>query len=317
MHFCVKRHTTTIAFYDANVQSASDYYAFSQLLPGRNAGENYRFGFNGHEKDDEIKGSGNHLSFGDEGYDPRIGRRWQLDPEPTFGISEYAAFNNNPILFADPDGKFPIIPIIAAAYYISSKIMEKSEGNAAVRTVGYSMRHPVNAFKTNGPFLTNHNDVATNFQVNIGKALGVKNVEGGVQNAIRHTLWQALLTKDMGAKAASRIGNAHETTTNVDMNQRVFKGVTAKDDADRTIDLLNNQIGRSIGEQNKDADNVTTAKAVVTEYYKNGLYTMTGNDKDGYKIQKTKLTKDQYETAIKEIDKKGQDGMNKSTDEKK
>ena len=95
------------------------------------------------------------------------------------------------------------------------------------------------------------------------------------------------------------------------------QGLTAKDDADRTIDLLNNQIGRAIGEQNKDADNITTAKAVATEYYKNGLYTMAGNDKDGYKIQKTKLTKSQYETTIKEIDKKGQDGMNKPTDEKK
>ena len=44
---------------------------------------------------------------------------------------------------------------------------------------------------------------------------------------------------------------------------------------------------------------------------------MAGNDKDGYKIQKTKLTKSQYETTMKEIDKKGQDGMNKPTDEKK
>src|SRR6218665_1916794 len=215
----------------------------------------------------------------------------------------------------DSDGKFPIIPILAA-YYAVSKIMEKSEGNEDVRTARYSMRHPINAFKVNGPFITNHNDIATNFQINIGRALGVKNVEGGVQNAIRHTLWQALLTRDVGAKAASRIGNVHETTTNVDLNQRVFKNETDEHDADRTIDLLNNQIGRSIGEQNKDADNITTAKSVITEYYKNGLYTMAGNKTDGYKIQKTKLTKSQYETAMKEIDKKGQDGKNKTTDEK-
>ena len=44
--------------------------------------------------------------------------------------------------------------------------------------------------------------------------------------------------------------------------------------------------------------------------------TMAGNKTDGYKIQKTKLTKSQYETAMKEIDKKGQDGKNKTTDEK-
>lgn len=27
------------------------------------------------------------------------------------------------------------------------------------------MRHPINAFKTNGPFITNYNDIATNFHV--------------------------------------------------------------------------------------------------------------------------------------------------------
>jgi len=31
----------------------------------------YRYGFNGHEKDDEIKGSGNSLNFGARILDPR------------------------------------------------------------------------------------------------------------------------------------------------------------------------------------------------------------------------------------------------------
>jgi hypothetical protein len=296
--------------------SIKDHNPFGMIMPGRNFNaSSYRFGFGGHEKDDEIKGSGNHLSFGDYGYDTRLGRRWQLDPEPIIGISGYSAFNDNPILHADPDGKFPIIPIIAAAYYVASKIMEKSEGNEDVRAIGYSMRHPVNAFKVNGPFITNHNDIATNFQVNIGKAIGQpRNPDGGAQNAIRHTLWQAIETRDLGAKAASRVGNAHKKTTNVDLNQRQFGSL---EDADRTIDLLNNKIGRSIGEQNKDADNKTITKSVVGEYYKNGLWTASGNAKDGFTIQKTKLTMDQYNAAIKEIDKKGQDGLNIKTDENK
>jgi hypothetical protein len=133
--------------------------------------------------------------------------------------------------------------------------MEKSEGNEDVRSIGYSMRHPVNAFRVNGPFVTNHNDIATNFQVNIGKAIGIDNSKGGGQNAIRHTLWQAITTRDLGAKAASRIANAHETTTNIDLNQRKFNGGDeGLENADRTIDLLNNQIGRGIGEKNKNAD---------------------------------------------------------------
>jgi len=37
-------------------------------------------------------------------YDPRIGRRWNLDPRPVTGLSEYSAFNGNPIMFSDPLG---------------------------------------------------------------------------------------------------------------------------------------------------------------------------------------------------------------------
>ena len=78
-------------------------------LPGRQkTSEDYRFGFGGHEKDDEVKGDGNHLSFGDYGYDTRLGRRWNVDPKAAeaLGWSPYRAFFNNPVFFIDPDGKF-------------------------------------------------------------------------------------------------------------------------------------------------------------------------------------------------------------------
>ncbi len=67
---------------------------------------NYLFGFNGHENDDEISGEGNHLAFGDFGYDTRLGRRWNVEPlikkYPNF--SSYMVFSNNPIIYSDPDG---------------------------------------------------------------------------------------------------------------------------------------------------------------------------------------------------------------------
>jgi hypothetical protein len=69
----------------------------------------HRFSFNGHEKDDELKGPSNHISFGDYGYDPRLGRRWQLDPKASKypHYSPYSAFESNPILNVDVDGKEP------------------------------------------------------------------------------------------------------------------------------------------------------------------------------------------------------------------
>jgi hypothetical protein len=51
-------------FYSPIVLSAQDYYPFGMLMPGRSfSSEDYRFWFNGMEKDDEVKGIGNSLDF--------------------------------------------------------------------------------------------------------------------------------------------------------------------------------------------------------------------------------------------------------------
>jgi hypothetical protein len=56
------------------------------------------------EKDDEIKGSGNWLQFGDFGYDSRIIRRNNTDPVVKEWQGGYVTFANNPIYYADPTG---------------------------------------------------------------------------------------------------------------------------------------------------------------------------------------------------------------------
>jgi hypothetical protein len=66
--------------------------------------DRYRFGFNAHEKVNEIAGIGNHTTAEHWEYDTRIGRRWNLDPVDQVSISNYAAFRNSPIIFVDPDG---------------------------------------------------------------------------------------------------------------------------------------------------------------------------------------------------------------------
>jgi hypothetical protein len=79
-------------------------------MPGRNFNSaGYKYGYGKHEKDDEIKGVGNHLSFGDYGYDPRTGKRWTVDKMAGKmpGWSPYAYSLDNPILNVDPDGELP------------------------------------------------------------------------------------------------------------------------------------------------------------------------------------------------------------------
>jgi len=59
----------------------------------------YRFGMNGQEKVDEVHPG--HYTAEYWEYDSRLGRRWNLDPNPQISISDYACFANNPIYFAD------------------------------------------------------------------------------------------------------------------------------------------------------------------------------------------------------------------------
>lgn len=64
------------------------------------------------EKDDELKGSGNSYDFGARIYDSRIGRFLSIDPKASFlpGIAPYQFAFNNPLLFIDENGEFPITP---------------------------------------------------------------------------------------------------------------------------------------------------------------------------------------------------------------
>jgi len=71
-----------------------------------NYAERYWFGFNGFAKENEIYGEANFISWGDFGYDSRIGRRWNLDPLYLKfpWQSPYSCVGNNPIIHKELDG---------------------------------------------------------------------------------------------------------------------------------------------------------------------------------------------------------------------
>jgi RHS repeat-associated protein len=94
-------------YFVVDYQSFTDYYAFGMQMKERsfNSGS-YAFGYNGMEKDDDVKGDGNSLDFGARIYDSRLGRWLSLDPlENKYpNLSQYCFVNNNPVLFVDLDG---------------------------------------------------------------------------------------------------------------------------------------------------------------------------------------------------------------------
>ncbi|MBK8642649.1 MAG: hypothetical protein IPN15_10700 [Saprospiraceae bacterium] len=66
----------------AHLITAQDYYPFGSPMAGRTykSSTNYRFGFNGIEKEDEINGAGNSYAFEYRMYDPRLGCFLSVDP---------------------------------------------------------------------------------------------------------------------------------------------------------------------------------------------------------------------------------------------
>ncbi|MBI1838194.1 MAG: hypothetical protein HYR91_13105 [Flavobacteriia bacterium] len=90
--------------FEKSVKNACNYEVFGMEMPGRvyNAGD-YRFGYNGMEKDPEIKGDGNSYTTEFRQYDPRLGRWKSLDPLMSQfpWMSPFVAFDNNPVYYTD------------------------------------------------------------------------------------------------------------------------------------------------------------------------------------------------------------------------
>jgi RHS repeat-associated protein len=100
-------HSVSLKFL-VGILSFSDYYPFGMQMVGRNGGEDYRYAFNGMEKDDEVKGSGNNYDMGERLYDPRLGRAPTTDPAAGLfpGDSPFMFAGNNPIYYVDKKGKW-------------------------------------------------------------------------------------------------------------------------------------------------------------------------------------------------------------------
>ena len=114
------------ASYSASANTVSDYYPFGMPMPGRQYSTgSYRFGFNGMEKDDETRGSGNDYATHFRHYDPRLGRWMSVDPEEKGHEfeSSYCGLDNNPISIVDPNGDSGWDQILGAAVGLATNVL--------------------------------------------------------------------------------------------------------------------------------------------------------------------------------------------------
>ncbi|MBI1266451.1 MAG: hypothetical protein GC193_03365 [Cryomorphaceae bacterium] len=96
----ISTHFDGAVHYTSRITSLTDYYPFGAAMPGRSFSEGeYRYGFQGQETDDEIKGEGNSINYKYRMHDARIGRFFSIDPlAPDYPWNSPYAFSENKLI---------------------------------------------------------------------------------------------------------------------------------------------------------------------------------------------------------------------------
>ncbi|QYS88074.1 lipase family protein [Flavobacterium davisii] len=112
-----------------DVLSYNDYYPFGSLIPNRHGSSTaYRYGFQGQEKDDEIKGEGNSLNYTFRMHDSRMGRFFAIDPLfKDYPYNSPYAFSENRVMDAvELEGR--------EAFYIHGTVLQMFGGRESTFT---------------------------------------------------------------------------------------------------------------------------------------------------------------------------------------
>ncbi|HRZ42348.1 MAG TPA: peptidoglycan DD-metalloendopeptidase family protein, partial [Bacteroidales bacterium] len=140
------------AWYTSEILSSTDYYPFGFQMPGRvYEADGYRYGFNGMEKDDELKGSGNSYDFGARIYDPRVGRWLAVDPffYKVPSMTPYRFGFCSPLTYKDINGllEAPLFGTVLYYEHVVKKIV-KSFIQKAIKSLGHKRQEYNYAFES-------------------------------------------------------------------------------------------------------------------------------------------------------------------------
>ncbi|MEX2380164.1 MAG: hypothetical protein WD530_05440, partial [Vicingaceae bacterium] len=236
-------------------KQCSDYQVFCVQLDGRTVeSDSYRYGFQGQEKDDKVKGEGNSINYKFRMHDPRVGRFFAVDPlASSYPWNSPYAFSENRVI----DG----VELEGLEYAQFQQLNSHEKWEAFLR--------PSSAQKIGA-------NVSEAYAASRGTQLA--GARDGPQDAFRHTIWNALNARDLTPEIAKKFADAHETgAESYDENNSAYDPVATK------MDLWNNHKGRAIAEANPNATN-KELEGLVRQSLANGELKMIVTENFNFQI---------------------------------
>jgi RHS repeat-associated protein len=120
-----------IVSYSAVVVTATDYSPFGVGLYGRSWSGEYRYGFNGKEKVNEVSETNANYDFGARMFESRLGRWYSTDAcaSKYAGDSPFQFAFNSPLAFVDPNGKDGRLTVNSTTHQITLETTVFLHGN--------------------------------------------------------------------------------------------------------------------------------------------------------------------------------------------
>ncbi|WP_417372207.1 DUF6973 domain-containing protein [Gelidibacter japonicus] len=223
-------------------------------------------------------------------YDAAIGRFWSIDPLANIYVynSTYAFQENKLGLGSEFEGKeihlhdWLVREGSTAVAKELDKRMEEVGMNKMEKSV--ASKNLYNMYKLQQ---SNNKNKAEKFTI----GSGLKGRHNGEGDAFRHGLFNALNTQTVGNDLTERLGDAHED------------GDTTQPDNEKTMDKVNNTIGRDLAKDNPDATILELATMLLDKLEDGEMATLNAKGN----IVKSKLTKSERADAEKKIKKLDED----------
>jgi RHS repeat-associated protein len=250
-------------------------------MPGRYSNtEDYRYGFQGQETDDEVTGSESHVSYKYRMHDARLGRFLSLDPlAPDYAHNSPYAFSENVVIDhieleglekvrheADARHAYQLASQTYLTLYSGARLIGSNfyESYLAGTQPVYASRARVMGWDAG----------STTRSLKFYGDDSNANEHGVLTNAYRHTLWSAYMAQAFGATTAKMFSDAHEAgegdydpghmnisndfSSNVNELKETGKTTLSGENVgdmigDSFVDQLNNREGRLIAGRNPAA----------------------------------------------------------------